>query len=306
MIALSEQRIKIFSIFILVFYFLLNSNLHSKSLELLKEKKFNVKSGQLLTIKTDVGDVIIKTWEKEESVVKIYGDKSAERKMEFSFDQDENGIYIIGEKEGGSFFSWFSNIDLKFEIMVPHVFDLDLKTSGGDIMCKNIEGDFTLKTSGGDIYMKDGKGILIAGTSGGDITLQNFSGGSDLSTSGGDIEADSENGKIFASTSGGDIVLKASNGPVEAKTSGGDITLKYNGDNKGISLITSGGDIDVVVPSDLNADVDLKTSGGDLDNNFSNNKMTKVSKTKLTGKYNNGGAKLICKTSGGDISVREK
>jgi DUF4097 and DUF4098 domain-containing protein YvlB len=306
MIALSEHRIKILAIFIVVFSFLTNSNLHSKNLELLKEKSFNVKSGQLLTIKTDVGDVIIKTWEKEESVVKIFGDRSAERKMEFSFNQDENGIYVIGEKEGGSLFSWFSNIDLKFEIMVPHHFNLDLKTSGGDIMCKNIEGDFTLKTSGGDIYMKDGKGILIAGTSGGDITLQNFSGGSDLSTSGGDIKADSENGKIFASTSGGDIVLKASNGPVNAKTSGGDITLNYNGENSGISLITSGGDIDVLLPGNLNADVDLKTSGGDLDNNFSNNKMSKISKTKLTGKYNDGGPKLICKTSGGDISVREK
>lgn len=294
-----------YAIFITLF-FLLNSLLLAKDLELLKEKQFNVKNGQLLTLKTDVGDVIIKTWEKQEALVKIYGDRSAKQKMEFSFDQDENGIYIIGEKEGGSFFSWFSHMDLKFEIMVPINFDLDLKTSGGDIMSKNNEGEFSLKTSGGDIYMKEGKGMLIAGTSGGDITLQSFSGDSDLSTSGGDIKVDSENGKVFASTSGGDIVMKASNGPVNAKTSGGDITLKYNGNNNGISLITSGGDIDIVIPSSLNADVDLKTSGGDLDNNFSNNKMSKVSKTKLVGKFNNGGSPLICKTSGGDISIREK
>ncbi|MCW8849066.1 MAG: DUF4097 domain-containing protein [Melioribacteraceae bacterium] len=306
MFDLSKHRIKILSIFIIVFYFFSISNSDAKDLKLLKEKSFDVKSGQLLTLKTDAGDVIIKTWEKQEALVKIYGDRSAEQKMEFSFDQDENGIYVIGEKEGGSFFSWFSNIDLKFEIIVPHVFDLDLKTSGGDIMSKNIEGDFTIKTSGGDIYIKDGKGILVAGTSGGDITLHNFSGGSDLSTSGGDIEVDSKDGKVFASTSGGDIVLKASNGPVSAKTSGGDITLKYNGDNNGISLVTSGGDIDVVIPSNLNADVELKTSGGELDNNFSNNKMSKVSKTKLEGKFNNGGSPLICKTSGGDISIREK
>ena len=300
------KRKKISLVLILVIAFLISKNILAKNLELLKEKQFNVKSGQLLTLKTDVGDVIIKTWDKQETLVKIYGDRSAKQKMEFSFDEDENGIYVIGEKEGGSIFGWFSNIDLKYEIMVPHVFDLNLKTSGGDIMSKNIEGKFTVKTSGGDIYMKDSKGMLVAGTSGGDITLQNFNGGSDLSTSGGDIKVDSENGKVSASTSGGDIILKSSNGSVSAKTSGGDVTLKYKGENKGISLITSGGDIDVVIPSNLNADVELKTSGGDLDNNFSNNKMSKVSKTKLVGKFNNGGSSLICKTSGGDISIREE
>ena len=303
---LFKKKLKVSSIFIFVFYFVLNPTIMAKDLELLKEKKFKVKSAQLLTLKTDIGDVIIKTWEKEEALVKIYGDRKAEQKMEFSFDQDESGFYIIGEKDGGSFFSWFSSIDLKYEIIVPNFFDLDLKTSGGDIMIKNIEGELSLKTSGGDIYIKSADGNLVAGTSGGDITLQDFAGNSDLSTSGGDIEVDSKNGKVFASTSGGDIFLKASEGEVSANTSGGDISLKYNGEHKGISLVTSGGDIDVVLPTNLNADVELKTSGGDLDNNFSNNKMTKVSKTKLTGKYNNGGPKLVCKTSGGDISIREK
>jgi hypothetical protein len=57
---------------------------------------------------------------------------------------------------------------------------------------------------------------------------------------------------------------------------------------------------------DFDADVEMRTSGGDLTNNFSNNKMTKVTKSQLIGKFNTGGPQLICKTSGGDITVKER
>jgi Toastrack DUF4097 len=291
------------SILVLIF---ISTIVSAKDLELIKEKSFNVQPGQLLSVKTDVGDIIIKTWNNNEVLVKIYGDRSAKAKMEFSFDQTENSIVVIGEKEGGNLFSWFSRIDLKYEIKVPKSFDLDLKTSGGDLVAKNIKGEFSLKTSGGDIYFKNANGNLNAATSGGDITLGDFNGNSDVSTSGGDIEINSENGNVYAATSGGDIFLNSSNGEVKAKTSGGDIKLNYFGENSGISLITSGGDIDVKLPYDLNADVDIKSSGGDLTSNFSKNKMSKISKSKLVGKFNNGGNQLVCKTSGGDITVYEK
>lgn len=300
------QNLKRTIIFSLLLLFGLNLFLSAKTLELFKEKSFSVKSGQILNVKTDVGDVTIKTWNKSEAHVKIYGDNDAQRYMEFSFDQDERGISIIGKKEGSRIFGWFSNIDLKYEIMVPINFDLDIKTSGGDIVTNYTEGKFNVKTSGGDIYLKSAKGSLDAKTSGGDITLHRFTGGANLATSGGDIEVESENGKVIASTSGGDIFLRSSNGEVDAKTSGGDITLDYSGENMGISLITSGGDIDVIVPSKLNANVDVKTSGGDLTNYFSNNRMAKITKSKIEGKFNNGGSPLICKTSGGDITIKDK
>lgn len=292
---------------ILVFIIFVNfNNIFSYELHLINEKSFDVQSGQLLAVKTDVGDITIKTWSKNIVLVRIYGDSDAKESMEFSFDQDEQSVTVIGEKEGGKLFSWFKSIDLKYEVKVPHNFDLDLKSSGGDLVAKNIEGDFNLKTSGGDIYFNKSGGRLNAGTSGGDITLGEFSGDVDISTSGGDIEVNSNDGKIYATTSGGDIYLKASNGEINAKTSGGDITLDFIGKNEGISLVTSGGDIDIKLPNNFNADVEMRTSGGDIVNNFSNNKMSKISKSKLLGKFNNGGNSVVCKTSGGDIQVLER
>lgn len=305
---MQNNRLKfgLITIFVFLLIILFNSHNLAKDLNLLKEKSFKVNAGQLLNVKTDVGDVIVKTWDKEEVLVKIYGDRDAERRMEFSFNQDENGILIIGEKEGGRLFSWFSNIDLKYDIVVPMKFDLRVRSSGGDLVAKNIEGKSHLMTSGGDIYTKNFTGEFEAETSGGDISLFNLTGNAEISTSGGDIEVNAENGNISAKTSGGDIRLESSNGEVYAKTSGGDIYLDYSGENMGISLLTSGGDIDVKLPSSIDADVEIKSSGGDLVNNFSQNKMSKITKSQLIGQFNEGGNMVICKTSGGDISVMEK
>lgn len=299
-------RSRIVLVFSLIITFFFTTNFFARGLELINEKSFEVKSGQLLNVKTDIGDIIVKAWSENKVVVKIYGDEDARRRMEFTFDQDENGVEIIGEKEGSKLFGWFSNIELKYEIKVPSDFDLDLKSSGGDLVAKNVEGKSHLKTSGGDIYTKDVKGELFCGTSGGDISLFSFTGDAEVSTSGGDIEVDAEDGSILATTSGGDIFVKASDGEVKAKTSGGDISLNYFGTNYGITLSTSGGDIDAKLPSDLSAEVDIRTSGGDIVSNFSQNKMTKISKSKLIGQYNNGGSPLICKTTGGDISIVER
>lgn len=305
---MQKNKLKIGLTTIVVFLLLILFNSHNlaKDLNLLKEKSFKVNSGQLLNVRTDVGDVIVKTWNKDEVLVKIYGDSDAERRMEFSFNQDENGILVIGEKEGGRLFSWFSNIELKFDIMVPMKFDLKIRSSGGDLVAKNIEGKSHLMTSGGDIYTKNFTGDFEAETSGGDISLFNLTGNAEVSTSGGDIEVSAENGNISANTSGGDIRMESSNGEVYAKTSGGDIFLNYSGVNMGINLLTSGGDIDVKLPSNIDADVEIKSSGGDLVNNFSQNRMSKVTKSQLIGQFNNGGNMIICKTSGGDISVIEK
>ncbi|MCB9218030.1 MAG: DUF4097 family beta strand repeat protein [Ignavibacteriales bacterium] len=293
-------------ILLLPVLFISHSQNIGKELDLLKEKTFSVSPGQLLEVKTDVGDIIIKTWAKNDVNVKIFGDDDAKRKMEFSFDQDEKGVKIFGEKLGGGFFTWFSNIDLKYEVIVPVDFDVDLKTSGGDLVAKELHGDLSFKTSGGDIYLKNVEGTLDGSTSGGDITVFEFKGNINAATSGGDIQIESDNGFINAATSGGDIFLKASEGAIKAETSGGDISLSYFGENKGVKLGTSGGDIDVLLPSDFNANVELKTSGGDITSNFSKNKMTTISKSKLIGEFNKGGSNFICKTSGGDIIVKEK
>ena len=260
------------------------------SKRLIKEETFDVSPGEELNLKTDLGDVKINTWDKNEFNVKIKGSSRVEDKMDFYIERTNNGVKIIGEKEGRisgwSFFS--SGPKLIYEINLPKNFDLKIKTSGGDISVKDLKGLVALKTSGGDIKLKQ------------------FEGSSDVSTSGGDITVENSGGDLLAHTSGGDILLESANGKVDASTSGGDIKVKYAGENNGMDLHTSGGDIDLYLSMELKADVYLKTSGGRVDVDFENARASRQKKTRYEGSFNGGGERLKATTSGGDINVRAK
>lgn len=276
---------KVISPFAIILLLVLTSfqTTSAQSLNLIHDKTFDVEPGQLLELETDVGDVKIRTWDRNEVHIKVYGDRDAEEDVDFYFEKTSQGVLIDAEKESG-WSGWFGGIRLKYEIDVPFNFDLDMKTSGGDMVIVDLQGTVKTKTSGGDINCDNIVGIL------------------DASTSGGDIELTKIDGEISASTSGGDVEIKSSNGKVHASTSGGDITLDYDGENEGIELGTSGGDIDVRIPDNFKAEVYLKTSGGSI-KYHAEARVRETSKYKFIGTMNGGGPELNAKTSGGDISV---
>ncbi|MFC2135857.1 DUF4097 domain-containing protein [Bacteroidota bacterium] len=286
----------------LIFY----SNLFAGGIRLLHEKSFDVNPGEILELEAESGDVILTTWDNNEVYVKVYGNSKAEDYIDFYFERTSEGVKILAEKEGGSFFNWFTSIQMKFEIKVPREFNVDLQTSGGDVSVDELTGELLLKTSGGDIDLTNTNGELQARTSGGDIDVQNHNGESQLKTSGGHIICSEMKGNLDVGTSGGDIKLKSIDGWIEAHTSGGDVILDYNGDNKGVDLTTSGGDIEVYLPSDFKADVDLKSSGGYIDCDYSMSKTYRVKSNQLEADFNGGGERLHCRTSGGDVIVKEK
>ncbi len=159
---------------------------------------------------------------------------------------------------------------MKYEIKVPAKFNIDVSTSGGDIKLGGVNGTAKLHTSGGDVW------------------------------------ADRVEGNLDVSTSGGDISLICEGTEIVANTSGGDINLNYSGLNLGIDLTTSGGDIQVELPSDFDASMELSTSGGDVSCNLTMNNVTILSEHKIIADLNNGGMDFSAHTSGGDIDVMKK
>lgn len=301
-----QKKTKLFLIAILTIAgMFFNSTMVMADGKILHEKHYTVKPNETLFVKMSSADIIVSGWDKDEVSIKVEGKEKINDYFDFEFSY-EDGIVKVKSEKKSDWSSWSFSKDFKLYVMVPDQFKLDLKTSGGDIKVKMIEGVKELVTSGGDIQIDDSKGELGALTSGGDVNVNKNIGKSVLKTSGGDIIAKNLQGNVEAATSGGDIDLLVIEGSISGKTSGGDIVLNYNGENKGIELTTSGGDISIIVPSNFSADVLLKTSGGSIKNNFSTAKISEVSKSKYEGKYNNGGASLTAKTSGGSITVDQK
>lgn len=287
--------------------FLFFGNTFAKDLRKLQEKSFNVKSGETLSVSASVADVYIKTWDKDEFNIKVFGNSKAADRMRFYFEKTSFGVKVRAEKEGSWFSNIFgSNIQVRFEIMIPRKFVLDIETSGGDITVDKLTGKMDLHTSGGDIKLAETDGELKATTSGGDIGLYRQHGYTYVETSGGDIVVKETIGDIKGHTSGGDVEVDIKDGRINLETSGGDVTLRYAGENKGISLYSSGGDIHAYVPSSFKADAEFKTTGGDVECELNTTKSSKISHSRFFAELNGGGNKFTISTSGGDITVKSK
>jgi len=274
-------------LFLAVFTVLFTAALFGGELKLLQEQTFKVSQGEKLFVEGEGGDIIIKSWDKDEVLVKIFGNSKAEKNIEFTIIQKEKEIFVSGKRKSKNIFNFFTSLSVKYEVMVPKKFYMELITSGGDIMVTDVDGNKLLKTSGGDIVIVKGAGELTASTSGGDIQVENTT------------------GKVDVSTSGGDIIIKGNDMSIDAETSGGDIVVEYSGENKGINVGTSGGDITVLLEKTFKGDAELKTSGGDIEILLPSTSQGKLSSSKFVGKINDGGLPLVCKTSGGDITVKE-
>lgn len=291
---------KLFILFILV----ASAITVGKEKRLLLNKSFSVSANQDLLLNCDSGDIELSTWNKNEVLIKIYGNKKAERYFKFNVSQSDKGVELEADKKGSSWFNFFSSISILYKITVPVNFNVNGKTSGGDILISNLDGKTTLKTSGGDIKIENSKGTFSLHTAGGDILLSNCKGNTIAGTSGGDILCKNLIGDFSAKTSGGDIHTEIVNGKIETKTSGGDITIILSGNSTGIYAATSGGDISLKLDSSINADIKLHTVGGDIYNKIKNLSAEEITSSKLIGKLNGGGSLIECKTSGGDISLK--
>ncbi|MFZ5515361.1 MAG: DUF4097 family beta strand repeat-containing protein [Candidatus Zhuqueibacterota bacterium] len=295
-------------------------------------KSFDVANGQLLFLKSDLGSVKVNTWDRREVRIEVvFDDENASRRdverifdnFEVTFDQDSRGVQVFGEYTGSPrWLSGFNRVRIRFDILVPREFDLDITTSGGSIEVADLTGAIDLNTSGGSIRIGDVKGPVKANTSGGSISVAGADGDVDVRTSGGSISVGETKGSIYAQTSGGGITLDRVTGNAEAYTSGGSLNFEnvsgsVNGKTSGgsiyaritgkidseCSLKTSGGGIKLILPADIAVNIDARTSGGRVSTDFPVTVKGVIKKNELNGQVNGGGPLVFLRTSGGSISI---
>ncbi|HPC35015.1 MAG TPA: DUF4097 family beta strand repeat-containing protein [Candidatus Marinimicrobia bacterium] len=195
--------------------------------------------------------------------------------------------------------------------------ELTLNTSGGDIVIGQIEGNVEIHTSGGDIEVRQINKNLKATTSGGDINVGLVKGYCYVRTSGGNIEVDRAY-DLEAITSGGDILADGIVGYIYARTSGGDIEarklFKPDVKNNAIDLETSGGEIEVVLPANLNANIDAEITvtsrryaDVNIHSDFPIQKSHEIKGSRIyiyaRGKINKGGDLVRLRTVNGNINI---
>lgn len=171
----------------------------------------------------------------------------------------------------------------------------DLKSWGGDIVVGPVTGDLKASTQAGDIVIDSVTGSALADTNGGDVRIERVGASLDARTAGGDIRVPQVGGAVRASSAGGEIRIG-----VTARDARG-----------GISIRNDGGDVSLVVPADLKAEVELIVTGADDDeiairSDFPELVISrKAGVQRATATLNGGGEKVVVRTTSGTIRFRK-
>lgn len=282
------------------------------------EKTFTVQAGGNFEAFTEGGDIKVATADINEVRITarqtIRADDEAEANEvleELEFKLEQRGNTVVAEsryaKRGPNWFGNWPPVSVDFTVTVPRNFNLNMKTSGGDIEVGNLKGNVRARTSGGDLMFARIEGDIDGQTSGGNVRLEEGTATAKLHTSGGDIFVDRAGGPTSVSTSGGNIELKSVVELLSATTSGGNIYAKITTPIKqDTTLSTSGGRVKISVPKGSGFHLDANTSGGDVDAEGLTLTIERggLGKSRLVGSVNGGGPKLKLRSSGGDIVVR--
>ena len=258
--------------------------------ELMKERTFDVREGELMSVEVGEADVLVRTHDKEEAYVAILMDAQNMRKAKEYFDDqqfeisyDGSAVYVRTNPVKKNH-SWDASggAELTIDIAIPAVFNADIRTSDGTIVMNELTGKASLHTSDGDIITKSISGESVSirtsdgdiqtaaldaedihiRTSDGDITVEDLSAEELLiRTSDGDIKGNTIQGQAAISTSDGDINLTSVKGrELNLRTSDGEIFVDQLISDLS-KIQTSDGSI---VLRDVSGDLTAKTSSGDL------------------------------------------
>lgn len=275
-------------------------------------EEFSVSGNVNLLVETSGGSIEVLGSSEDEVVVEMYvrrrgqyiepGEANLDD-YDISISQDGNTVKAIVDRKSGGVWNWNNrdSYSISFIVYTPKQTRTRLKTSGGSLVAKNLEGTQELRTSGGSITTEGIEGEMVLKTSGGSISIDDVRGNVEAKTSGGTIRANALFGNLDAHTSGGSISLKGIEGNVDARTSGGSINAEIVAPSENIDLKTSGGSITITVPKGNGYDIDLDGPRvyADLEN-FSG----EAERDEIRGTFNGGGTKIKAKTSGGSVRLK--
>ena len=303
------------------------------------ERSFQVSPGGRLTIDADRGAIEVRTGDRDvvdvkiERKVKKKGKWAIEEVLDdfaITFDQSDDGVTIRAKHAREILRRWSrerNRLQVRFWVIVPERYNVDLKTAGGNIAVEDLEGEVRSQTAGGNLQIGSIKGPVWGRTAGGSIEVEGAEGDTDVKTAGGGITIGNVDGEVEAKTAGGSIRIDRATGSVNAKTAGGSITVEevmgsVNAKTVGGSvkayifrqpegdclLETAGGNVTAYLVEDIALDVDAQSAGGRVATDVPVTTVVqgKINKGKLQGTLNGGGPLLKLRTVGGSVHLRQK
>jgi DUF4097 and DUF4098 domain-containing protein YvlB len=185
----------------------------------------------------------------------------------------------------------------------------DAETKSGNVTVMGAKNGANAETVSGDVKVADVENGAYCKTASGDVSAKNVSGNTDLNCVSGDVTGENIEGDVEADTVSGNVKLLGISGAdmVKGKTMSG--STIYEGDiasSGRYALEAHSGRVEMTIPSNSAFDLTASTFSGNIDTQFKVMVSGTVSKKKISGSVNGGGADVSLKTFSGSIHLKKK
>src|ERR1700738_1437087 len=252
-------------------------------------KTFAISGRPQLHVSADDASLRVVTSETKQIEMRVeYTGYKLDRDLRVDGRQDGDRVELI--VRSNTHFNLFNHgpRSIHVEIHMPKNADVQLQTGDGSVEASSLAGK--VEVMNGD----------------GHTPLSGIQGDIHLKTGDGHIEGRDLDGSLDASTGDGSLNISGRFDSLNLKTGDGSINAQARAGSKivsGWTVHTGDGSIDLVVPSDLQANIDARTNDGHISLGIPVTVEGSFNTSQIRGKMNGGGNTLSIQTGDGAIRL---
>ncbi len=271
-------------------------------------KSYTVSGRAQVRVDTNDGSVRIATSDSKQVEFRvIYEGYELNKNLHIDSRQDGDSVQINARVTGHWGFSWGrGQRGPRIEVRMPKNADLQIDTGDGSVETQPINGHVKIHTGDGSVRVQAINGDVDIDTGDGGITVEGAKGEIRLHTGDGHIDARNLDGRVDANSGDGHIKIDGRLDALNVKTGDGSIDARVEPGSKltgGWSIRTGDGSVDLVLPADLQANIDASTNNGHISLGIPVTVEGTFSNSQIHGKMNGGGQSLTIHTGDGSIRL---
>jgi DUF4097 and DUF4098 domain-containing protein YvlB len=271
-------------------------------------KSFTISGRANVRVETNDGSVRVSPSDTKQVEFRVeYQGYELNKNLTIETRQDGDKVELVARVRGHWGIYWGNNSRrLQIEVRMPREADLSVDTGDGSVQVASINGRVNVHTGDGSVKADSLSGTIDLHTSDGSITVDTLKGDIRLRTGDGSIEARNIDGKVEADSGDGHIRLAGRFDALNVKTGDGSVNTQVQPGSKmatNWSIRTGDGSVDILLPSDFQANIDATTGDGRISLGVPVTVEGTFSKSQVRGKLNGGGQELLIHTGDGSIRL---
>lgn len=270
-------------------------------------KSYSISGRAQVRVDTNDGAVQIYTSDSKQVEFRvIYDGYELNKNLHIDTRQDGDSIQINARVAGHWGISWGKGRHIRIEVHMPKDADLQIDTGDGSVDTQSVSGRIKIHTGDGSVHAQGVSGDVDIDTGDGSINLDGAKGDIRVHTGDGHVEARNLDGKVDATSGDGHITIEGRLDALNIKTGDGSIDARINPGSKIASswnIRTGDGSVDIVLPADLQANIDASTNDGHISLGIPVTVEGTFSNSQIHGKMNGGGQSLTVHTGDGSIRL---